>query len=192
MFSLAAILFFSVTGITLNHPDWFFEGAESRLEAEGQLNREWLNPKIPVPSPSATDLQGELNHVAKLEVVEHLRKVHRVRGALTEFKADDRECVVMFKGPGYTADAIIDRATGHYSLAQSFHGFIAIVNDLHKGRDTGRAWSVIIDLAAVLMMIVSLTGLGLLFYLKLRRRQGLVLVAIGTVVVVVVYLVGVH
>ena len=24
MFGLAAILFFSVTGLTLNHPDWFF------------------------------------------------------------------------------------------------------------------------------------------------------------------------
>ena len=28
MFSLAVVLFFSVTGITLNHPDWFFGGAE--------------------------------------------------------------------------------------------------------------------------------------------------------------------
>ena len=36
MFGLAAVLFFSVTGITLNHPDWFFGEAERRVEAEGR------------------------------------------------------------------------------------------------------------------------------------------------------------
>jgi hypothetical protein len=132
------------------------------------------------------------HRVAKLEVVEHLRKVHGVRGALAEFKVDEHECVVTFKGPGYAADAVIDRETGRYTLAQSFHGFIAVVNDLHKGRDSGRVWSVVIDLSAVLMTVVSATGLVLLFYLKLRRRPGLVVVGLGVVVVVAVYLIGVR
>ena len=39
VFSLAAILFFSVTGITLNHPDWFYAGVERRVEGEG--DRRW-------------------------------------------------------------------------------------------------------------------------------------------------------
>ena len=30
MISLAVVLFFSVTGITLNHPDWFFDAAKGR------------------------------------------------------------------------------------------------------------------------------------------------------------------
>ena len=41
MFGLAAVLFFSVTGITLNHPDWFFGKVERKREAEGQLNLKW-------------------------------------------------------------------------------------------------------------------------------------------------------
>src|SRR5262249_29254952 len=119
---------------------------------------------------------------------EYLRKTHGVRGALAEFRVDESECLVTFKGPGYAADAFIDRESGRYTLTQTYHGFIAVLNDLHKGRDTGRAWSVIIDLSAALMTIISLTGLGLLFYLKLRRVPGLVVILIGTAIIAAVVL----
>ena len=89
--------------------------------------------------------------MAKLEVVEDLRKAHGIRGALTDFRVDDAECMVTFKGPGYAADAFIDRDSGQYTLTQSFHGFIAMLNDLHKGRDTGLAWSVLIDVSAIVL-----------------------------------------
>jgi hypothetical protein len=61
-----------------------------------------------------------------------------------------------------------------------------VINDLHKGRDTGPVWSVIIDVSAVLLTIISLTGLTLLFYLKLRRRPGLIVSLIGTIVLVAI------
>ena len=35
MFSLAVVLFFSVTGITLNHPDWFYSAAERTDRGRG-------------------------------------------------------------------------------------------------------------------------------------------------------------
>lgn len=182
MFGLAAVLFFSVTGITLNHPDWFFGEAERRTQAEGQINVKWLH----LEAPSGTE-SDPTRQVAKLEVVEHLRTLHGIKGAVAEFRADENECLVTFKGPGYVADAVIDRSTGRYSVTQQFHGFIAIINDLHKGRDTGPAWSILIDVSAVAMTVISLTGLVLLFYLKLRRIPGLVVTAVGTIVVVLVY-----
>ena len=185
MFSLAAILFFSVTGITLNHPGWFFGETERSVQAKGQLKAAWLN--LATPRPDSGGETDAARQVAKLEVVEHLRKAHGIRGALVEFRTDERECMVTFKGPGYAADAFIDRATGQYDLTESSHGFIAIVNDLHKGRDTGKAWSVLIDVSAGLMTFVSLTGLVLLFYIKRRRWSGLVTALVGTVVVVAVF-----
>ena len=42
MFGLAAVLFFSVTGITLNHPDWAFGQVERRREAKGQVDLKWI------------------------------------------------------------------------------------------------------------------------------------------------------
>ena len=179
MFGLAAVLFFSVTGITLNHPDWVFGQVERRREAEGQLDLKWIGRDAALSSGPAP--------VAKLEVVEHLRKSHALRGALVDFRADDSECSVSFKGPAYSADAFIDRETGHYTLTELDHGLIALLNDLHKGRDTGAVWSVVIDISAGLMTLISLTGMILLFYLKLRRVPGVVVALVGTVVLFVVF-----
>ncbi len=186
MFGLASVLFFSVTGLTLNHPDWFFAGAVRRVEAEGRIDPKWLH--IDTPASSSEEEPDPSRRVAKLEVVEHLRKSHGIRGALAEFRAEEAECLVTFKGPGYAADAFIDRASGRYNVSQTYQGFLAVINDLHKGRDTGPAWSALIDVSAVLMTTISLTGLVLLFYLKLRRVPGLVVTLIGAVVVAAVFL----
>jgi hypothetical protein len=187
MFGLAAVLFFSVTGITLNHPTWFFGESERSVRSEGTMNVKWLHLNAPAPTSSSEEGSDRSREVARLEIVEHLRKVNGVRGALVEFKTDERECLVTFKGPGYSADAFIDRASGGYDVTQSYHGFLAVMNDLHKGRDTGPVWSVLIDVTAALMTLISATGLALLFYLKLRRVPGLVVTLIGTVVVVAAY-----
>ena len=186
MFGLAAVLFFGVTGLTLNHPTWFFAGTERSDQAEGRLDPGWLHADAPAAQES--DASGG---VAKLEVVEHLRTAHGIRGALAEFRVDEAECLVTFKGPGYAADAFIDRESGRYTVTQTYHGVVAVINDLHKGRDTGPFWSVVIDLSAVVMTLIALTGLVLLFYLKLRRVPGLVVALIGTIVVVAVILLGV-
>ncbi len=188
MFSLAVVLFFSVTGITLNHPGWFFSGAESSREAEGEISPQLLHLKDPGPAEATTD---QARQVAKLEIVEHLRSVHSIRGALADFRVDESECVVSFKGPGYAADAFVDRESGHYRLTETYHGFIAVINDLHKGRDTGPVWSVLIDVSAVLMTLISLTGLVLLFYLKLRRIPGVIVAVIGTFLAIMLYRLGV-
>src|SRR5262249_41190294 len=155
MFGLAAVLFFSVTGLTLNHPGWFFKGPERRVEAEGRVDPKWLHldPPAPAHGEPPDDTSRE---VARLEVVEHLRTAHGVRGAVAEFRVDEGECLVTFKGPGYAADALIDRGSGRYNLAQTYHGFIAIINDLHKGRDSGPIWSVVVDVSAVVLTVISL------------------------------------
>jgi len=181
MFGLASILFFGATGLTLNHPDWFFAGKESTVQAKGMMEPKWLQAG---PSPS------DPMQVARFEIVEHLRSKHSLRGE-ADFTVDDLECLVTFKGPGYAADATIDRETGKYEVSQTYHGFLAVINDLHKGRDTGAAWSVLIDVSAVIMTVISLTGLVLLFYLKLRRKPGLVVGLIGTIAVAMVYWFGV-
>jgi len=187
MFGLAAVFFFSVTGITLNHPDWMFGAVERHNEAEGQLDPRWVSAIRAVAVAERGSQIDPPDSVAKLEIVEHLRKSHAIRGALAEFRVDDNECMVSFKGPGYSADAFIERDSGQYKLTAIDHGFIALVNDLHKGRDTGPVWSVVIDLAAGLMTVISMTGLVLLFYLKLRRAPGLVVALVGTIILVVVY-----
>lgn len=180
MLGLAAVLFFSVTGITLNHPDWFVGEMERRIEDEGQMPTELLR----------SDAPGTVDGVSKLEVVESLRRDHNVRGALVEFDIDDHECLVAFKGPGYSADAFIDREDGRYTLSQNLQGFVGVINDLHKGRDAGPVWSVLVDVSAAVLTFISLSGLILIFYLKLRRVPGLALAIAGTALVGLLYWFG--
>jgi hypothetical protein len=189
MFGLAAVLFFSVTGLTLNHPDWFPALGERISEAKGTVRADWLHRASASGSGSAESQDGPdaSAGVAKLEIVEYLRATHAIHGALAEFRVDDQECVVTFKGPAYAADAFVDLASGNYRITQTYHGLIALLNDLHKGRDSGPVWSAVIDISAVLMTIISLTGLILLFYLKLRRVSGVVIALVGAATVVTLY-----
>jgi hypothetical protein len=166
MLSFALVLFFSVTGITLNHPEWL-AGAEQRRQVTGQVDPRWLaSPQPP---------EGQLR------VVEHLRAAHGLRGAVSDFRVDDREASVTFKGPGYSADAFIGVATGRYELTETRLGVVAVLNDLHKGRDSGVAWKWVIDVAAALLLFVSATGLVLLYFLHKHRVAGALLLAVGGV-----------
>lgn len=175
MVSFALIFFFAVTGLTLNHAERF-TGKVSTVEVSGALNPAWVR-------------DPDTLKVDKLSVVEYLRKTHGISAAMSDFRIDDEQVGVSFKGPGFAADAFVDRATGKYQLTKTSAGFIGLINDLHKGRDTGHAWSVFIDVAAVLLSVVSLTGLLLLLFLKKRRASGLWIAAAGLALASLVYLI---
>lgn len=175
MIAFGATLLFAVTGLTLNHAEWFEGGEPKILVIEGKIE--------PVK------VQGEVD---KLMVAEELRAKHQLKGMIKEFSVDEHECFVLWKGPGYSADVIIDRELATYSGEVASRSWMAVLDDLHKGRDCGPVWSVLIDAAAVLLTLLSITGLWLLFYLKKRRRNGLIVAAIGCVSVVLVFAIGVH
>jgi uncharacterized protein len=189
MLGLAVILFFGVTGITLNHPDWFGGAAPSTRSSEGQVEVAWLDADAPGVDPNSAD--AATLAVDKLQVVESLRNTHGIHGAVGDFTIDDRECVVMFKGPGYSADAFIDRESGKYTLTETRLGWVAVINDLHKGRDTGRTWSIVIDVSAVLTTIAALSGLFLLCYVNRRWTFAISTALLGTAAAVLLFLFGV-
>jgi hypothetical protein len=174
MVSFTILLFFAVTGITLNHQA-AFTGEVKPHRYTGTFDPSWMK------TPDAR----------KDDIIAALRSRHHVRAALSDFRVDDDQIQISFKGPGYTADGFIERATGKYELMESRLGFVAVVNDLHKGRDTGKAWAGIIDVSAGLMTLVSLSGLVLIFFLHKKLRAGLYALVIGTVLCYVVYLVWV-
>jgi hypothetical protein len=134
------------------------------------------------------DVKYLTKDVAKLEVVELLRNTYAIHGAVKDFRVEDTDCSVAFKGPGYSADVLIDRSTGRYELTETRMGFFAVLNDLHKGRDTGKAWGWMIDLSAVLMTLVSLTGLLLILFLQKKRLSGLLAAAAGAALCYIAYL----
>ena len=167
------MLFFSFTGLTLNHPTWFDGDKQVIVKNKGQLNVKWVNTK----------------EVAKLEIVEFLRKTYQVKGAVSEVRIDDYEVSISLKGPAYSCDAFIKREDGSYEISEVKMGTMAIMNDLHKGRDSGKGWAWIIDISAVFLILVSLSGLILLCFIKKKRVAGFIMGAVGLLICYLIYLI---
>jgi uncharacterized protein len=169
MVSFAVVFFFAITGITLNHPDWFGASTPRTISHKGTLPMQWLREP------------------AKLEIVEALRSRHGVGGSLSDFRIEEDQLAISFKGPAYLADAAVDRATGNYDLTITTMGFVALLNDLHKGRDTGRGWAWVIDVSAALLALASATGMVLLWFVYKRRASGYLVAVCGAFVTYLAY-----
>lgn len=180
LFSLAVILFFSITGLTLNHPDWFFSETTRRVDAK--LNESWLN--LQVPDPIDWDQVDFGHQVEKLKVAEYLRETHSLSGRVSDFLCFADECEITFQGPGYAATARIQRSDGSYELVVTANDLVSVMNDLHKGRNTGRLWSIVIDISAIVATFVSLSGFALVFYLRLNRKRRLIVSLLGLALIV--------
>ena len=166
MVSFGVIFFFAATGLTLNHADKL-SGKERVTRYTGTI------------APAAMQAQPGPDHAA---IAAQLRREHRIRGTITDTRDDTDQTTLSFKGAGYSADAFIDRPRGSYQVIETRFGAVAALNDLHRGAVTGKAWSWVIDASAILLVLVSLTGLCLLFFIYKRRSSGLILAAIGIAV----------
>ena len=173
MVSFAVVLFFSVTGLTLNHAD-FFAGKTVTTKDTGTITLAWVNP-------------SDTNRIAKLQIAEYFRNAHHTKGAVSDFRIDDTQISVSYRGPGYEGEAYISRATGGYELSQTTGSLVAFLNDLHKGRDTGRPWSWVIDVSAIFLVLISLSGLILLLFIKKKRGSGLIVAAVGLLLLWLIY-----
>jgi hypothetical protein len=176
MVSFAIVLFFAVTGITLNHQEWFSDKQKTTVY-HGVADARMLGNRA---------AQGDAANVDKLGLVEMLR-AQGIHGAVSDLRVDDSQIEISFKAPGYTADTFIDRDTGKYDLTETRNGFVAVINDLHKGRDSGKAWSIFIDVSAILLTLVSASGLLLVWFIHKRRVTGFLLAIAGAVVSVLLY-----
>lgn len=176
MVSFAVVLFFSFTGLTLNHPSWLAGDKQVNIKNKGTLNVKWVN-------------NPDTNKIAKLEIVEFLRKTHNVKGYVSEIRIEETEVSVTLKGPAYSADAFINRETGNYELSEIKTGIVAVMNDLHKGRDAGSGWGWIIDISAIFLILVSLSGLILLCFMKKRRVAGFITGVVGLLICYLIYLI---
>jgi hypothetical protein len=157
LFGLVLILFFAATGFMLNHEDWFLP-SEARMPSSR-----------PRPAPGAD----------RLDVSESVRRAFGVGGEVKSYRADGAAIEVEYKRAGERALLEVRRTDGHAVATTEARGWVAVAVDLHKGKDSGRAWAVLIDAVCVVLVVISATGLVLCSSLKSRGRGGLVLVVLG-------------
>jgi len=174
MLGLLLMCFFAVTGLMLNHEDWFgSDEAEPLQEVTAAL------PQAMLSEPFDDDA-----------VVAHLRKAHGLHGVVVDSFTDETVAELVFERPGYRADVSVDRASGEALIVVQNDGALVALMQLHRGRHatTGPWWPWVVDAVAILLMIASLTGLGLLLSLKRHRMMGIAVGATGAVLCLAAYL----
>ena len=167
--SLVALLLFAATGITLNHA--------AQIEAEAHV----VNVNDTLPASVLRTLQGERAADAPLPAParDWIAQELGIDTAGRSTEWSDGEAYVSLPRPGGDAWLSIDRATGAIEYERTDRGWIAWLNDLHKGRNTGAVWRWFIDLFAVACLLFALTGLWLLQLHARQRGKTWPLVALG-------------
>lgn len=180
--SLVALVLFSVTGITLNHA--------AQIESQPRV----VNVKETLPKSLLRSLQGERAADAPLpgNVNDWLADALDVRADGRKGEWSDGEVYVSLPRPGGDAWISIDRESGAIEYERTDRGWIAWLNDLHKGRNTGTAWRWFIDLFAAACLLFALTGLWLLQLHARQRGKTWPLVALGLLLPLLIVVLFMH
>lgn len=181
--SLVGMLLFAITGLTLNHA--------AQIEAHPHVERRSGTVPGPLLETLRHTAHGEKDAVppALAEWLERTFGVE-VAGDAAEWSSDD--IYIALPRPGGDAWASVDFGTGRAQYELTTRGPIALLNDLHKGRNTGRAWSAFLDVFALACVVFSVTGLLLL---KLHARGRVAtwpLVGLGLVAPLVLAILFIH
>ena len=180
---LVGMLLFAATGITLNHAA-IIPATPVVTELEAVLPAVMLDAiEIPITdkAPLSIELRGWLQTELGLYIPASLRG---------EWSEDD--VYLALPRPGGDAWLSVDLASGHVIYERTTRGWIAYLNDLHKGRDTGMAWSLFIDGFAVACVVFCVSGLLLLQRHAGSRPTTWPMVALGLVIPVILLILFVH
>ena len=195
---LVGLVLFAVTGITLNHADvieakaqrqtWQavvsgpgFERLRQQAQERAASPGTAASPKpdAPLPDGVLAELAGRWQ--TSLSVFE---------GRVAEWQED--EVYVPAPGPGRDRWIRIDLQSGEAEMEQTTRGAVALLNDLHKGRHTGWAWSLFLDVFAVACLVFTLSGLWILQRHAPKRRLVWPLVGAGLVLPALLAMAALH
>src|SRR5687768_13729034 len=141
---LLGMLLFAITGLTLNNAS-HIESKAVVTSRQAHLPEPVLKQltvpsgqkKAPLPPPVAQWLDDTFDAGAA--------------GKTAEWSAD--EVYLSLPRAGGDAWLSIDLASGDVEYERTDRGWISYLNDLHKGRNTGLAWSWFLDIFAVACLV---------------------------------------
>ncbi len=179
MLMLFILLFFTLTGLTLNNRQWL----PSPNVAEGiELALPQIYRDMPFNDDEAQS-QGR-------EVWQWLKQEQSLSdGELSvQWLAEDSLLILDVKRPGGYSMAEISVDESRVWYENQHLGWMAVVNDLHMGRYSGKVWGWFIDVSAVVMLLFTLTGFWLVLFHRKRRSRVLLLSGLGTLIMFGLYL----
>lgn len=178
MFMLFILLFFTLTGLTLN-------------------NRQWLaTPSIAetIEMPlletfAEVDFEKKQAQQQGREIWQWLKSDQGLSGGelSVQWLPDESLLLIDVKRPGGYTLVEVSQEDQRLVYENQNLGWMAVVNDLHMGRYSGKTWSWFIDVSAVVMLLFTLSGFWLVLFHRKRRSRVLLLSGLGTLLMAVLY-----
>lgn len=163
-FAFLALMFFSITGILLNHPEWFRGGKRAADERAITVWAEEIAAARRAANPAEALAATVGRHTT-------------LRGAFKSGEILGDEALLRLEGVTGTTDIALNLQDGRAEVTVERASAVAILNDLHRGKNSGRVWAAVIDLSGALVCALSLLGYILFFSLRYRLATSLKLTA---------------
>ena len=169
-FAFITLLFFSVTGLLLNHPEWF-EPAKTEETAKLILPESVLKSIKQQENPSDT-------------ILSYVRQQQNLVGRYQSSEVMDNEVMIRLESPAGATDIFVITDTGETEITQKPASTVSMLNDLHRGKNSGLGWSWLIDISAIIYIVLSLAGYILFLSIKTRLVTHLVLTAVSLAMII--------
>ena len=181
---LMTIFLFTITGFTLNHA--------AQIEAKPQVTRQ----KAPLPPALSQELRayGEAHPDSKAPLTPNLvawaERTFPVDVAGKTAEWTDEDAYIALPRPG--GDAWLRIGLDGAEYEKTDRGWISWLNDMHKGRNAGAAWSWFIDIFALGCLVFCVTGFLILKFHAANRPSTWPVIGFGLVLPIVLALLFVH
>lgn len=162
-FAFLALIFFSLTGLLLDHPDWL----------QGRPQDKDL--KLTVTAPALHAAMRAHDPPAALGAA--VARLTPLVGAYKSGDIDDGQANLRFEGAKGSSTVLLDVGTGQADVTVERASAVSLIEDLHRGKNAGPVWRLVIDLSAIVIMALSAIGYVLFFSLRFRLRTSLALTA---------------
>ncbi len=161
-----ALLFFALTGLSLNHPGWLKSPPLPLQQGSDQLTAVELAQVKTAADPGAmlTRIVGGRTKLA---------------GVYKDSDAAGPNLFVRLQGVRGASDLVADLRSGQVSVTVEGTSTVEIFDALHRGEKASAAWRLLIDIFAIVMIAVSLIGYMLFLSLRRRWRTALVLTTLS-------------
>lgn len=169
-FAFLILMFFALTGLFLNNPNWF--------EPEKDEN----TVTVSMTPDLLAKVKGQEN--PSTDILNFVRAEHTLVGRFQSSEVLDGEVMIRLESPAGSTDVWAMLDTGEIEVSSKPASTVSLINDLHRGKNAGTAWSWLIDISAITILILSIAGFILFLSIKLRLLTHLLLTAASLAVLI--------
>ena len=172
-FAFLALIFFSATGLLLDHPEW--------MQGRGR------ETDVRLSLPAAVTAQAKTMRDPSAYLGAEVARRAALVGSYRNGEVDDGQASLRFEGVKGSSTVMVDLNTGKADVSVEHATALTVIGDLHRGKNASVPWRAVIDISAVLVLALSLIGYVLFFSLRFRLRTSLILSAVSLATLVAIF-----